>query len=115
MPQAAAASRRSDMASFPLPPTFTPRRRATITVTGAEYGASVEPREKDMRRRALVAIGVLLATAVVGMSAADALVQYVRVQGVDRYDTAVALANQFLTSPTATVYVASGDTFPDAL
>jgi putative cell wall-binding protein len=68
-----------------------------------------------MRRRFLVATAVVLATTVAGMSAADALVQYVRVQGTDRFDTAVALAHQFVTSPSATVYVATGDAFPDAL
>jgi putative cell wall-binding protein len=72
-------------------------------------------REMDMRRRFLLVIGVVLAVAVGGTTAAGAVVTYVRVQGTDRYDTAVVLANQFVTSPSATVYVASGETFPDAL
>jgi putative cell wall-binding protein len=69
----------------------------------------------DMRRRFLLVIGVVLVTVVGGMSAADGLVQYVRLSGASRYDTAVALANQFVTAPTPTVYVASGAAFPDAL
>lgn len=68
-----------------------------------------------MRTRILMTVGVAGAMALGAMTAADAAVQYVRVAGVDRYDTPVVLANQFLTSPTATVYVASGDSFPDAL
>ena len=68
-----------------------------------------------MRRRLVLAIGVVLAATLGLVTTAGAVAQYVRIGGTDRFDTAVALANQMLTPPAATVYVASGDNFPDAL
>ena len=68
-----------------------------------------------MRRRFLIAIAVVLAATLGWVTTAGAVVQYVHVQGTDRFDTAVVLANQMLNPPVPTVYVASGDNFPDAL
>ena len=67
-----------------------------------------------MHQRLLLGLGVVL-SAMAMTTMAGAVTQYVRVGGTDRIDTAVKLANTFLTSPNAEVFVASGDNFPDAL
>jgi len=67
-----------------------------------------------MHKRLLLGLGVVLCTLAM-TTMAGAVTQYVRVGGTDRIDTAVTLANTFLTSPNAEVFVASGDNFPDAL
>lgn len=68
-----------------------------------------------MRRRLVVVIGVLVAVLLAWVTTAGAVATYVRIGGTDRFDTAVVVANQLLTPPVTTVYVASGDNFPDAL
>lgn len=69
-----------------------------------------------MRRRLLVACGVVMAMSLAAMTTAgSAVVQYVRISGTDRFDTANTLADQLLPPPAGTVYVTTGDAFPDAL
>jgi putative cell wall-binding protein len=67
-----------------------------------------------MHKHLLLGLGVVLCTLAM-TTMAGAVTQYVRVAGTDRIDTAVKLANTFVTPPTDEVFVATADNFPDAL
>jgi putative cell wall-binding protein len=85
-------------------------------------GASIPPVVADeLRRLNPYRITVLGGTSAVSDAVASLLVQYAstgevsRVSGADRYATAAAISTRFFVHRPDRAYIASGETFPDAL
>ena len=70
---------------------------------------------RTLRLRALVALGALSLLALVVPASPAVAATTTRLGGTDRYDTAAKVSKQYFASGVPVAYVASGESFPDAL